>query len=71
MARSAMLLLALGVAALAAPALAAPPVSASLLGPGWSLINGNGSVFVDGVTMPNYALAALQDAGAVGDPLYR
>lgn len=70
MARPALLLLA-AAAALAAPAAAAPPVSASLLGPGWTLVNANGSVFVDGVTLPNYALAALQDAGAVGDPLYR
>jgi hypothetical protein len=46
-------------------------VSASLLGAGWSLVNANGSVFVDGVSMPNYALAALQEAGAVGNPLYR
>ena len=57
--------------AVAGAAAAGPPVSASLLGGGWSLVNANGSVFVDGVTLPNYALAALQDAGAVGNPLYR
>jgi hypothetical protein len=61
------------LAALASTAAASPgpPVSASLLGAGWSLVNANGSVFVDGVSMPNYALAALQEAGAVGNPLYR
>jgi len=64
-------LLLLALAASAAAAAAGPPVSASLLGPGWSLVNANGSVFVDAVTMPTYALAALQDAGAVGNPLYR
>ena len=47
------------------------PVSASLLGSGWSLINANGSVSLDDITMPTHALAALEDAKVIGDPLYR
>jgi hypothetical protein len=47
------------------------PVSASLLGPGWGMVNKNGSVSLDDVTMPTHALAALEDAKVIGDPLYR
>ena len=76
---------ALAVAALAALAAAADPpaktaakdvagrapVSASLLGAGWGLVNANGSVSLDDITMPTHALAALEDAKVIGDPLYR
>ena len=47
------------------------PVAASLLGGGWSLVNSNGSISLDDVTMPTHALAALEDAKVIGDPLYR
>jgi hypothetical protein len=46
-------------------------VSASLLGAGWGLVNANGSVSLDDITMPTHALAALEDAKVIGDPLYR
>jgi hypothetical protein len=58
-------------AAAAADPLGRAPVSASLLGEGWSMVNANGSVSLDSVTMPTHALAALEDAKVIGDPLYR
>eukprot|EP00955_Chlamydomonas_euryale_P089771 364493-Chlamydomonas_euryale.AAC.5 len=58
----------------------APPVAACSLNsrglagsgePVWALRSGNGSVSLAAVAVPGYALQALQDAGHIGEPLYR
>jgi hypothetical protein len=55
-------------AAGAAPA-PSPPAHQSLAGAGWKLSNGEG-VNLD-VSVPVMALQAMEDAGLVGDPLWR
>jgi hypothetical protein len=67
-------LAALAACAAPAPASAAagvpsPPAHQSLAGDGWKLSNGEG-VNLD-VAVPVMALQAMEDAGLVGDPLWR
>ncbi len=38
---------------------------------GWRLENGNGSVQLQGVSVPGHVLASLHQEGLVGEPLYR
>ena len=61
-------------AAAAAPVAASSPAALArtaqnLAGPGWTLSNGEG-VSLD-VSVPVMALQAMEDAGLVGDPLWR
>lgn len=59
-------------AVLAVAAAAAPPSTLDLTGDSaWTLTNAVGNVSLAELSLPKYALEALEDAGIVGDPLWR
>lgn len=57
---------------LAVAAAAATPSTLDLTGDAaWTLTNAVGNVSLAELSLPKYALEALEDAGIVGDPLWR